>query len=227
MSAHPPSYIEREFAERHGQQYSCACVEPQPQGWRQRLARWRSEQLLRNALDAAGEPGLVLDVACGAGRFWPVLAEHGNRVILAVDQSGDRLNHARTHHPASLLARIRTFQSSAFAIGLPDNAVDCIVCSTLLQYLPGTQHRMALLEEFHRVSRDTLIVSVRIGERVQWGLDQPAVAGLTATQPRLLVDTHTLESEFEAAGFEILSHQDLLPGIAAPRVYVLRKVSQD
>ncbi len=227
MSAHPPSYIEREFAERHGQQYSCACVEPQPQGWRQRLARWRSEQLLRNALDAAGEPGLVLDVACGAGRFWPVLAEHGNRVILAVDQSGDRLDHARTHHPASVLARIRTFQSSAFAIGLPDNAVDCIVCSTLLQYLPGTQHRMALLEEFHRVSRDTLIVSVRIGGRLQWGLDQSAAAGLTATQSRAQVDKHALEAEFKAAGFEIQAHQDLFPGVAAPRVYVLRKVSQD
>ena len=227
MSAHPPSYIEREFAERHGQQYSCACVEPQPQGWRQRLARWRSEQLLRNALDEAGEPGLVLDVACGAGRFWPVLAEHGNRVILAADQSSERLNHARTHHSASLLARIRTFQSSAFAIGLPANAVDCIVCSTLLQYLPGAQHRLALLQEFYRVSRDTLIVSVRIEGRLQWAGDQSAAAGLTATQPRARVDKHTLEAEFRAAGFEIQSHQDMFPGIAAPRVYVLRKVSQD
>ena len=59
------------------------------------------------ALKVAGEPGLILDVACGAGRYWPVLAEHGNRVILAADPSQDMLNHAQTHHPASLLQRVK------------------------------------------------------------------------------------------------------------------------
>ena len=29
----------------------------------------------------------ILDLACGSGRFWPVLAEHINRVILASDNS--------------------------------------------------------------------------------------------------------------------------------------------
>lgn len=220
MSAHPPSSIERESAERHGQQYACACVEPQPPGWRQRLAQWRREHLLRNALNKAGEPGLVLDVACGVGRYWPVLGEHSNRVILAADPSPDTLKHGRTHQSASLLARIRTFQSSAFSIGLSANAVDCIVCSTLFQQLPSAEHRMALLQEFQRVSRDTLIVVVRLAGRGNW------TAALTA-QVEPGVGKSQLEAEFKAAGFEVLMHQDVLPGIAATRVYVLRKLSQD
>lgn len=32
-----------------------------------------------------------------------------------------------------------------------------------------------------------------------------------------------VEAEFKGAGFEVLSHQDFIPGCAAWRVYVLRK----
>lgn len=220
MSAHPPSSIERECAERHGPQHACACVEPQPLGWRPRLAQWRREQILRNALNAAGEPGLVLDVACGVGRYWAVMGERSNRMILAADPSPDTLKHARTHQSASLLTRIRTFQSSAFSIGLSANAVDCIVCSTLFQHLTRAEHRMALLQEFQRVSRDTLIVVVELAGRCNWAVGREAQAGPG-------VGKSQLEGEFKAAGFKILMHQDVLPGIAATRVYVLRKLSQD
>lgn len=199
------------------QDHACACAEPQPPGLMRRLSRWRAEQLLRNALAEAGEPGLILDLACGAGRFWQVLGEHGNRVILATDQSQDVLNHAHTHHPASLLARIRTFQSSAFNIGLSENAVDCIVCSTLLCHLDSAEERMALLQECQRVSRDTVILGVRVHRRLRLGHDLPAP----------VVSKSTIEAEFKAAGFEILMHQDLCPGFTSSRTYVLRKTSQD
>lgn len=115
---------------------------------------------MRQALEVAGEPGLVLDLACGSGCFWPVLAEHVNRVILASDNSQAMLDHALTHHPASLLKRVKTFQGSAFSIGLSANAVDCIFCLELFRHVPSSEGRLALLREFHRVSRDTVIVSV-------------------------------------------------------------------
>ena len=151
---------------------------------------------MRQALKVAGEPGLILDLACGSGRFWPVLAEHVNRVILASDNSQDMLDHARGHHPA-LLKRIKTFQGSAFSIGLSANAVDCIFCLELFRHVPSSEGRMALLREFHRVSRDTVIVSV---------------SSRTA-----------VEDEFRQAGFKVLNHQEFIPGSALWRVYVLRK----
>ncbi|MFP3541699.1 class I SAM-dependent methyltransferase, partial [Pseudomonas sp. SIMBA_044] len=78
------------------------CQMARPRGLIRRLSAWREQQLVRRALKVAGEPGLVLDVACGVGRFWPVLAEHTNRVILAADASQKMLDHAQTHHPASV-----------------------------------------------------------------------------------------------------------------------------
>ena len=196
MSPQPPSSIEIEFAEHCGREHAQVCGDTRPPGLLQRLAAWRVRRLVRHALNVAGEPGLILDLACGSGRFWPVLAEHVNRVILASDNSQDMLDHARSHHPA-LLKRIKTFQGSAFSIGLSANAVDCIFCLELFRHVPSSDVRLALLREFHRVSRDTVIVSVN-----------SAVA---------------VEPEFHQAGFEVLNHQEFVPASKLWRVYVLRK----
>ena len=145
MSAQPPSAIELEFARRYDREHALVCLQSRPRGLGRRLSIWRDDQLVRNALKVAGEPGLILDVACGAGRYWPVLAEHANRVILASDPSRDMLNHAQTHHPQNLLQRIKTFHSSAFAIDLSANAVDCIFCMQLFQHIDSAEHRLAML----------------------------------------------------------------------------------
>ncbi|GAB5345618.1 class I SAM-dependent methyltransferase [Pseudomonas fluorescens] len=197
MSSPSPSSIEIEFAERCDREHARVCGDTRPPALLKRLAAWRDERLVRQALKVAGEPGLILDLACGSGRFWPVLAEHINRVILASDNSQDMLDHARTHHPAALLKRVKTFQGSAFSIGLSANAVDCIFCLELFRHVPSSDMRSALLREFHRVSRDTVIVSVN------------------ARTP--------VEEEFRLAGFKVLNHQEFLPGSKLWRVYVLRK----
>ncbi|MBK5355373.1 class I SAM-dependent methyltransferase [Pseudomonas sp. TH41] len=219
MSAQPPSAIELEFARRYDQEHARVCLQPRPRGLAERLAFWRDEQMVRNALKVAGEPGLILDVACGVGRYWPVLVEHANRVVLASDPSQDMLNHAQTHHPQDLLKRIKTFQSSAFTIGLSENAVDCIFCIQLFQHIATPEHRLAMLEEFHRVSRDTVIVAVRLQSRFK-----PRRSDEEGTPAQQLVSKTEVEGEFKRAGFDVLSHQDFLPGYARMRIYVLRKV---
>ncbi|WP_347904614.1 class I SAM-dependent methyltransferase [Pseudomonas purpurea] len=226
MSAQPPSAVELEFARRYDQEHARVCLQPRPRGLAARLSQWRGEQLMRHALKVAGEPGLVLDVACGAGSFWPVLAEHGNRVILAADQSQDMLNHAQTHHPAALLKRVKTFQSSAFSIGLSENAVDCIFCMRLFQHVDSSEHRLAMLQEFHRVSRDTVIVSVRLERSIKVGprLEADNLSFVGAQAPRATSKSQ-VEAEFREAGFEVLNHRDFVPGFALTRVYVLRKTS--
>lgn len=198
MLSPPLSSIEIEYAERCDREHARVCGDTRPPGLRQRLAAWRDGRLVRNALKVAGEPGLILDLACGSGRFWPVLAEHVNRVILASDNSQDMLDHARTHHPAALLKRVKTFQGSAFSIGLSANAVDCIFCLELFRHVPSSEGRQALLQEFHRVSRDTVIVSV--------------------------ASRTPVEEEFCLAGFQVLNHQEFIPGSSVWRVYVLRKM---
>jgi len=220
MSAPPPSAIELEIARRYDQEHARVCLEPQAPGLVERLRLWREQRLVRHALKVAGEPGLILDVACGVGRFWSVLAEHANRVILATDPSQSTLDHARTHHPRSLLQRVKTFQSSAFKIGLSENAVDCIFCMQLFQHFTQPEHRLAMLGEFHRVSRDTVIVAVRV-EGLFKGVCEDADAGAV----RVVPGKAEVESEFRQAGFRLLSHQDLLPGCVRMRIYVLGKAS--
>ena len=75
--------------------------------------------------------------------------------------------------------------------------MDCIFCLELFRHVPSSEGRLALLREFHRVSRDTVIVSVN-----------SAVA---------------VDEEFRQAGFSVLNHQEFMPGSKLWRVYVLRK----
>ncbi|KQN50674.1 SAM-dependent methyltransferase [Pseudomonas sp. Leaf48] len=220
MSFQPPSAFELEIARRYDQEHARVCLQPHTPGLVERLRYWREERLVRNALKVAGEPGLILDVACGVGRYWPVLAGHANRVILATDPSQDILDHARTHHPQSLFKRVKTFQSSAFAIGLSENAVDCIFCMQVFQHLTTRELRLAMLGEFHRVSRDTVIVAVHLDGRFQGQhCDGEGVA------TRSLPGKAEVENEIRQAGFSLLNQQDFLPGCARMRVYVLGKAS--
>jgi ubiquinone/menaquinone biosynthesis C-methylase UbiE len=219
MSAQSPSAIELEFARQYHQEHARVCLQPRAQGLGERLAFWRDEQMVRRALKVASEPGLVLDVACGVGRFWSVLGERANRVILAMDPSQGILEHARTHHSQSLMQRVRTFQSSAFNIGLSENAVDCIFCMRLFQYIASPELRLAMLDEFCRVSRDTVIVAVRVGGPLK---GRRIDGQVPAARP--LVSKAQVEAEFKQVGLRVISHQDFLPGCAPRRVYVLGKV---
>ena len=195
-----------------------------------RLSLWRDAQIARRALRDAGEPGLVLDLPSGSGRFWPVLAEHTNRVILAADPSTDMLARAEAQSSSEVRKRIRTFQSSAFSIGLSANAVDCIFCMRLFHHLADREKRGAILDEFHRVTRDTAIVALWVDgnvkswrrKRQQGRLDVEA----SAPRSRFVVCRSDIESEFAQAGFRIIDHHDFLPGYAMWRVYVLRKAGQ-
>lgn len=195
-----------------------------------RLSLWRDAQLARMALRDAGEPGLVLDLPSGSGRFWPVLAEHANRVILAADPSTDRLALAEAQSSSEVRKRIRTFQSSAFSIGLSANAVDCIFCMRLFHHLDDSGKRGAILDEFYRVTRDTAIVGLWVDGNVKsWRHKRQQgrlEVGMSAPRNRFVVCRSDIESEFARAGFRIVDHHDFLPGYAMWRVYVLRKADQ-
>ncbi|MBV6750620.1 class I SAM-dependent methyltransferase [Pseudomonas chlororaphis] len=223
MPAQPPSTVELELARQHARAHVRAGLEKSPDSLVRRLGLAREKQWVRQALKLAGEPGLVLDLPCGIGRFWPVLAERGNRVILAADPSQEILGHCAAYHGDDVLLRVRTFQSSVFSIGLPENAVDCIFCMPLFQHLGTREHRMTVLREFHRVSRDTVIVSLWMdGKVMAWHRRRQAMASGQDSQ-RVLFGKALVEGEFREAGFDIVGHRDFFPGYAMRRLYVLSK----
>ncbi|GHU06403.1 hypothetical protein FACS1894158_12700 [Betaproteobacteria bacterium] len=221
--------VELAFSQKYDREHSEQYLKKHQTGWARRLSHWRDMQVARHALKLAEEPALVLDLPCGAGRFWPLLAENPNRVILAADNSADMVATACAAQPAEVVARVKSFQTSAFAIDLNANAVDCIFCIRLLHHVESAENRLTILHEFHRVTRDTVILSLWVdGNYKAWKrqrAENRRPAEERAAQNRFVVARSNIENEFKLAGFRIVAHLDFLPCYAMWRTYILRKES--
>lgn len=223
--------IELDFSRKYDREHSARYYEKHQDGFARRISNWRDQQLARRALRVAGEPREVLDLPCGAGRFWQLLAEKPDRVILAADNSADMVEVATRSQPPEVVARVRAFQTSAFAIDLGEGSVDCVFCMRLMHHISDSGHRKVMLREFHRVTRDTVILSLWVdGNYKAWKRrrleERRAIRkGTSANANRFIVPRRVIESEFHDAGFDILDRADFLPGYAMWRVYTLRKRS--
>ncbi|ALI08719.1 MULTISPECIES: class I SAM-dependent methyltransferase [Pseudomonas] len=217
--------IKLEFSEKYDEQHAREYFHKHRRGLSRRLSNQRDQQLARRALALVGDPGLVLDLPCGAGRFWSLLAEKPNRVIIGADNSEAMLSTALEAQPTDVVKRVRPLHTSAFDIALPDNAVDSIFCMRLLHHIGEPAHRLAILKEFERVSRDSVIVSLWVdGNFKAWKRKRlERTRGQKDYQNRFVLPTDTVEEEFRQAGFRIQERLDFLPLYAMWRVYVLRK----
>lgn len=217
--------IKLEFSNKYDSTHAQYYYEKHRRGLEPRLSHWRDEQLARKALKIAGEPQKVLDLPCGAGRFWPVLAENPTRKVIGADNSADMVAVALKHCPKDIASRFTGMQTSAFAIDLPDGAVDSIYSMRLMHHIGQSEHRIAMLNEFHRVTRDTVIMSLWVDgnfkayQRIKSEKRHPR----GENQNRFLIPVKQIEQEIAQAGFTILNHLDFLPYYAMWRVYVLRK----
>lgn len=227
----PKAPIKLAFSEKYDKAHAQHYLEKHQDGFARKLSHYRDQQLARHALALAGEPNLVLDLPCGAGRFWSTLAEQPNRVILAADNSADMLNTALLAQPKHITERVKAFQTSAFAIDLPDNSVDSIFCMRLLHHIEQPEHRLALLKEFHRTTRDSVIISLWVdGNYKAWRRKISEKKRLQRdpcykSTNRFVISQETIEQEFIQSGFTIQKHLDFIPGYAMWRVYVLRKAN--
>ncbi|MGX1176500.1 class I SAM-dependent methyltransferase [Pseudomonas sp. R151218B TE3479] len=217
--------IKLEFSEKYDEQHAREYFHKHRRGLSRRLSNQRDQQLARRALALVGDPGLVLDLPCGAGRFWSLLAEKPNRVIIGADNSEAMLSTALEAQATDVVKRVRPLHTSAFDIALPDNAVDSIFCMRLLHHIGEPAHRLAILKEFERVSRDSVIVSLWVdGNFKAWKRKRlERTRGQKDYQNRFVLPTDTVEEEFRQAGFRIQERLDFLPLYAMWRVYVLRK----
>ena len=217
--------IKLEFSEKYDEQHAREYFHKHRRGLSRRLSNQRDQQLARRALALVGDPGLVLDLPCGAGRFWSLLAEKPNRVIIGADNSEAMLKTAMEAQPTDVVKRVQPLHTSAFDIALPDNAVDSIFCMRLLHHIGEPAHRLAILKEFERVSRDSVIVSLWVdGNFKAWKRKRlERTRAQKDYQNRFVLPTDTVEEEFRQSGFRIQERLDFLPLYAMWRVYVLRK----
>lgn len=217
--------IKLEFSEKYDDAHAQRYLRKHKDGLGRQLSHKRDLQLGRTALKRVGEPGLVLDLPCGAGRFWPMLAEKSNRVIIGADNSASMVKIATQSQPVHVVERVRPLQTSAFDIALPDNSVDSIFCMRLLHHIGEAEHRLAILREFQRVTRDSVILSLWVdGNFKAWKRKRAEKSrAQEGYQNRFVLPAATVEAEFEQAGFRVQEHLDFIPLYAMWRVYILRK----
>lgn len=191
--------------------------------WR-RISDRLEHRMAARALAMAGEPQSVLDLPCGAGRFWELLASMPDRDVMAADYSQDMINTALSFQPPHVAGRFKAFQTSAFEIKLTDAAVDCIFCMRLLHHIDGKEARAKILREFHRVSRDTVCVSLWVDGNIQaWQHRSRSRRSERSGHTRFLFNRGQIEGEFLECGFEIIGSIPLLPVFSMWRTYVLKR----
>jgi SAM-dependent methyltransferase len=206
----------------HAEQY----FEKHNNGFWRRLSNWREHQVARKALKVAGDPQRVLDMPCGTGRFWSLLAEDMKREFHVVDYSQDMIDIGLKLRPQSVTGRIASAtQGSAFSLELADNAVDNVFCIRLLHHIGERADRLKILSELHRVSASTAIVSLWVdGNFKSWKRQRmEAKRPARQYQNRFVISASSIEQEIASAGFKIKHKIDFLPLLSMWRTYILEK----
>jgi SAM-dependent methyltransferase len=191
---------------------------------RRRLTSWREQRCLGAALKLAGEPERVLDVPCGAGRFWRTFSDHGVRELIAVDFSPAMLGTtAGLVMPGAMTGMV--VRGDAFRIPLAAGAVDFVACMRFVHHLSMPEYRRTVLDELRRVSRRHVAVSLWVdgnyagNRRLAKGAQTPR-AGYGG---RHCFHRQGIEAEFRAAGFRVVRRFDVWPRISMWRLYLLER----
>jgi ubiquinone/menaquinone biosynthesis C-methylase UbiE len=192
-----------------------------------KLSDRMEHRMAARALALAGNPASVLDLPCGTGRFWSLLAQDPKRELLAADYSAAMLEVASKVRDPAVVKRFRLLQCSAFEITLPDNSVDCVFSIRLMHHIGESANRIAMLKEFRRVTRDTVVLSLWVdGNYKAWRrrkLEQKRRQKGESSDNRFIVPRAQFEQECRNAGFAIVGHLDFLPRLFMWRTYVLRR----
>ena len=124
--------------------------------WVERIRDHNEQRLVRRLLGALPESdrtGLVLDLPCGFGRFFPALSDVAPRVIQG-DWSPHMLQAARrrlngnghTHTPSGYV------RATALTLPFANNAFDLVLSVRFCHHLPTCEERNQYLGEILRVS---------------------------------------------------------------------------
>lgn len=219
----PPHY---EFSEKYDPEHARKYFHKHNTGFWRQLSTWREVGMARKALVLAGRPRSVLDLPCGTGRFWAMLAEDKNRKIYVADNSRAMIDVGLELRPREVTSRVeKSYCVSAFDTGLPDNFVECVFSIRFLHHIQKSQDRIQILKEFARISSGTVIVSLWVdGNFRAWRLrrkyERRGSAG--APRDRILLRQSEIEKDFAAAGLEMIGHTDFIKYWDKWRTYVLR-----
>jgi SAM-dependent methyltransferase len=218
-----------EFSDKYDLGHARKYFKKHTAGFWPRLTNWREIAMAREALVLAGDPGVVLDLPCGTGRFWEMLAEKTDRTIYVADNSQAMIDTGLAARPGAVTSRIRkAFQCSAFDTGLPDDLVECVFSIRLMHHIEKSEDRILMLKEFARISSGTVIVSLwvdgnfRACQRRRLEDKRAQRPGDERPHNRSVIARSEIEHDFSAAGLDVIGHVDFMKHWDQRRTYVLR-----
>jgi SAM-dependent methyltransferase len=209
----------RKYDAAHAQRY----FEKHRQGFWRRLNTWREAGMARQALHLAGNPQSVLDLPCGTGRFWDLLAEEPRRKIYAADLNPAMFDTGLKFRPPSLTKRVEAFHASAVSIPKPDGFVECVFSIRLLHHIQKAADRLAILREFKRVTSSTIIISLWIDGNYRAMLEQRRPVRPGPSRDRYVISRPLIEHEFGECGLTVIGRVDFLKYYSMWAAYVLKK----
>ncbi len=216
-----------EFSKKYDKKHAQTYFEKHEHEFWRKLSNWRDHQIARKALRLAGNPKSILDTPCGTGRFWDVLAEDKNREIHASDYNQSMIDAGNANRPKEITSRVKSFQASAFDFPVPDGFVDNIFCIRFVHHLGEPEERKKLLKEFHRVTKDTVIISLWVDGNLKARRRTSQDDNRRESHPyqnRFVIPVKTIEAEFAENGFTVIERLDFVKYYHMWRTYVLRKV---
>lgn len=216
---------ELDFPQKYDHQHAENYLKKHEQGIWRRISNWREHQLAKEALRIAGEPKSVLDVPCGTGRFWDVLAEDSERTIFASDYSQAMIDTGMANRPREVVERVQIFQVSASSIPVDDEFVECVFCFRLIHHFGQASDRLALLSELRRVASDSVILSLWVDGNYQaWRRKKLEVRRTKERcRNRFAVSEAGIEEEFRQVRLAVGARLDFLRHYSMWRTYVLKK----
>jgi ubiquinone/menaquinone biosynthesis C-methylase UbiE len=180
--------------------------EPRPPGFTRRLGAWRERRVVAAALRGLGPITTVLDIPCGTARLLPVLARFGLRAVVA-DPSKEMVKQARGLQK-SFVYPLYGFVAIATQIPLPDESVDAVLCSRVLNRLAFPEYRITLLCELARVCRVGVVVSFYDADSFR---HRRRLRRNLGTKPgRHAITRQQFNDEVSQAGFKCVSMYALL-----------------
>jgi SAM-dependent methyltransferase len=121
-------------------------------------------------LDACPAAAMILDAPCGTGRYFPMVAAAGHRVVGA-DQSAAMLAQARARGIAIALDQVR-LQQLPYA-----GEFDAVMTIDAMEHVPPEDWPL-VLANLHRAARPGGLVYLTVEEVAEWAIEQ-AFAALT------------------------------------------------
>ncbi len=180
---------------------------------------WSERKALFACLKQIPNVTTMLDIPCGPGRAFPYYQERGYQVM-GMDFS-PQMSAAATKYQQQLGLTGMVCRGDAFRLPFVDNTFDTVVSVRFSYYFERAQ-RIALIRELARVSRQAIVVQVKIDYSLHSRSRKWRGKSKSTNRGKFMLSKNEINQEFAEAGMEVM-HLAPLSRIGSDRAFVLAR----